>query len=92
MGEENSQVEILNDRLKQINERLSRARKEGRDTLIPELTLRPFKAKMILARHDESAFDAAKAILDEAEDELREVEEEAIIDIKKEIAMMVGEK
>ena len=81
------QVERYNNKYNEIKERISEARKEGKDVFMADLHLASFKAKMYISEvtREQKDLNVVKRMLLDAEKELKEAEEEKIVNVKKEV-------
>lgn len=85
-------IEQLRARHSEIMARISEARRQGRDALIPALVIKQFNPKLALAKatREEKDFTFAELVLNQAEFELKELLEEKIIDVRKEVLALAG--
>lgn len=79
--------EQLKARHQDIVGRISELRKRGRDALIPALVIRQFMPKLRFAEisREGKDFDAAAAVLDQAEAELKEASEAKDVDVRRDV-------
>ncbi len=86
-------AERLAGRYHEIRQRISEARKAGKDPLIAELTIRPVPPKLDYARisRDDKDFQQIAAIMDEGEQELAEALAHEEPDARREVAALVGD-
>jgi hypothetical protein len=85
-------IEAITARHKELRQRIADARKQGKDPLIADLTLRPVVAKLEYARlsEDERDFQQIETILREAEFELKEELELQSPDAKRDVERLAG--
>jgi hypothetical protein len=85
-------IEKLKARYAEIAAKVSEARKQGKDAIMPALVLRQFAPKLAFAQvsREEKDFVAAEAILNAAAAELLEVQNEKEINVKKEVLALAG--
>jgi hypothetical protein len=85
-------IEAITSRYKELRQRVADARKQGKDPLIADLTLRPVPAKLEYARvsEDERDFQQIETILREAEFELQEELELQSVDAKRDVEQLAG--
>jgi hypothetical protein len=85
-------IEAITSRYKELRTRVADARKQGKDPLIADLTLRPVPAKLEYARvsEDERDFQQIETILREAEFELQEELELQSVDAKRDVEQLAG--
>lgn len=84
-------IESFNTRLDELKKKISVCRKEGKDAFIPDLMLRPAKAKISIAKVTKSPADlqAVEDIFLKTEEEIIEVEKTEPLNVKQEIDHMV---
>jgi hypothetical protein len=86
-------METLKTRYSELLQKISETRKQGRDTIIPALVAKQFTPKLVFAQvsREEKDFQAAEVVLAAAEAELREVQNEKEINVKKEVLALAGQ-
>jgi hypothetical protein len=87
-GEEHqAKISGLNEKVRELKQRISDARKQGKDPLIADLMLRNVNSKIKMAEvtHSIQDYDEVEKIIKMAESELKEAIEEEELDIKKEV-------
>jgi hypothetical protein len=82
-----AKVQLLKEKFSELKARISNARKSGKDPLIADFMSRsiPSKIRMAEITREEKDFEAAKAAIRNATEELEEAEKEVMINVKKEI-------
>ncbi|RME53636.1 hypothetical protein D6783_01500 [Candidatus Woesearchaeota archaeon] len=87
-------LDTLNEAINELSASISALRKTGKDCFIPAVTLRLAKSRLIIAKATLSPSDlaAAESLINEARDDLKEVEAERPINIKEEVALLAKQK
>ncbi|MBW2991482.1 hypothetical protein KY348_07320 [Candidatus Woesearchaeota archaeon] len=82
-----TRISALKEKLDEIKNRISEARKAGKDPFIAGLWLRNVNAKIKIAQvtHEKKDFKTVEIILNNAEKELEESLKQEEVDVKKEI-------
>lgn len=77
----------LNEKLRELKNRISDARRSGKDPFIADLVLRNAGAKIKMAQvtHDKRDVEEVEKILNRAESELQEALKEEELNVKKEV-------
>ena len=85
-------AERLKTRYDELIARISETRRKGKDVIIPALIIRQFSPKLAYAKvsRDEKDFQIAASILDWAETELKEVQEEKEMNFKNEVLALAA--
>lgn len=84
--------ERLRTRHDELRSRISDARKAGKDMLIPALVLRQFPAKLMLAHatREHKDYEIARIVLEQAQFEIDEAINAAVVDVRAEVLRMAG--
>lgn len=85
-------VEVLNEKERDLRQRISESRKAGHDPFMAYVVLMRFKSRLELARvtREETDFALVEETLADAEKELAEANEQPPLDVKKEIEKMAA--
>jgi len=85
-------IEAITELYRDVRQRITDARKAGKDPLIADLTLRPVPAKLEYCRltHEEKDFQQVEAIIHEAERELAEELETQAPNAKQDVMRMMA--
>lgn len=88
--QESSVFETLREQVKELRSKISELRKEGKDPLMADYKLRVFDSKLKFAKatNDKKDLEIVRNLLIEIGQEITEVEEEPLVNVKEDIAEM----
>ena len=84
--------EGLQSRYEDLRSKISSLRRQGKEMLIPSLTLRQFPAKIALARsrREKIDFERVRILLEQVAFEIREAVDAKQVDVKSEVFRLAG--